>query len=259
MGRNYQTPIFTEVDLEEVEYIPESDFSKRKLANIYTPRGDREVNRACVVGLYGGGGDMFSLRQWANDFTSRGYVFCVPTYRDSVGDFDEAEQILAVIYDACFNRYLHKNHNKFGIKGSKFFGMGVSAGGLTTWQNNVALHKIFTDVRFASPVNDLYKNAKMVIKGSASMPGGCSPLFSRLISAEAKSHQDHHGTFDPIFLIQPAKDAIAAMNGVGVRSDLHEYNANHAIAQFHDLILDRTLKHFATLLGIPIVPEIIPT
>jgi dienelactone hydrolase len=252
MKRNYQDIIFKDMDSVSVDYIPADPASSvpARQALIYTPKGDIQTRRAFVIGLHPGGSDLTTMKQWASDYTSRGYVYASIDYGETGGDFDLNAQIAAIVNTGCFLRWAHVNRDKYGIAGGKIFIHGVSAGGITAWQTNISLP--LTDPMFKSTINDLYKKTKMKLLGSASMPGGVNDTIVKLINSGNVVHNDSHGDKDPILPLSKSQAAVDQSNRVGVKSTLTIYpGADHSLAGLHDMILADVLIKFAGLMGIP--------
>lgn len=255
MARNYQDIIFKETGTLTGTYADGKKFI------LTFPEGDTEERRAFVMLLPGGGGLLGSMKWVADKLCPLGYV-CAEF---DPGTGDEFSQIA---YAGCFDRFLHANHNDYGIVGKKGFGFGVSIGGATLWGLNICADVILTDPKFKSPANDFYPKAKMGLLGSASMPGGVDDIIYKYIDSGCVAHLDSHGDKDDILSIAKSQSAITQMNlmhpffgAIGTSaSRLDTYpGATHSLDGLHDIIISKTVAFFAQLMGLPIVPATTPT
>lgn len=245
--RNYQDPIFTGTKSVIVKYADD------KQAKISWGKGDTDTKRAFILAAPGGGAIFPGLDWYAKRFTEVGYVFA----EFEPGNGSEFEQIA---HGGCANRFFHKNHNEYGITGSKFFGFGVSLGGSNLWAQNISITKILTDPKFSSPVNALYPKAKMVLRGSASMSGSVTDNIYKLIDESCVPHLDSHGDKDEVLPIEKSQDAIDQMNlmdvmdgktVIEVKSRLDTYpGATHGLDGLHEIIVGKILIFYAGLMGI---------
>jgi acetyl esterase/lipase len=148
-GLRYRDKVFNEFDVRNEPFLTGLPTWNNQRANlnieVYTPKGDTENKRACII-FYFGGAWASKMRQGFNVFSSelamRGYVAINGDYR--VG-FDKANLVALCagnpnrdMREAMFRgvqdtkaliRHVRANAEKYGIDPDKIFVAGGSAGG----------------------------------------------------------------------------------------------------------------------------------
>lgn len=158
-GTRYKNYIFNNYTVKTETYIQNSvnytGVSKNLVMDIFTPANDNEVNRPCIIFLYGGGFSMKiddGLQEICKSMVLRGYVVAAIDYRigfngDKVAancggnvynDFLKAE--LRATQDAIAAiKYIKSNASRLGVNADLIFIGGQSAGAIA------ALDAVFYD------------------------------------------------------------------------------------------------------------------
>jgi len=138
----YLHPIFENVDIEkdivfgeEVNYKGENE---NLTLDVYTPAGDKEINRPAILWIHGGGfrygndKTQSYIVAMATRFARRGYVGVAIDYRVRENPRDDIEGTLShALEDAMSGlNWLRNNSEKYNIDKNKIVVGGGSAGGM---------------------------------------------------------------------------------------------------------------------------------
>lgn len=236
----YLDPLFTAYSITSGEYVKGLHF------NLYQPIGDTETKRPVIIVFPAGGGSITDVRQWCEDFCALGYVTVAAEYKNTVGNFNFTEQTQAIIDSWNLVNYLRDHAKEFGVKKKKIFEIGISAGALTALQSGICLND----------KNDpIFKGAlagknKIVILGTASKSGACSPDFMKFINAGDPANDFYNGTLDKTIPYSQAVATYEKQISIGIASNLMSFNLDHKLEGQYPIIFADMKARFYKLLNI---------
>jgi acetyl esterase/lipase len=138
----YLNQVFEQIDLQkDVEFGESTNFggkTEKLLLDVYSPQGDKEVNRPVLLLFHGGGfrpGNDKSqsyIVRLATDFAKRGYVCISINYRiRNAPKEDQKGTITDALADAMAGlNWIRANHEKLKVDPKKVVVGGGSAGGM---------------------------------------------------------------------------------------------------------------------------------
>lgn len=234
----YLDQVFSEWTIETGEYQKDYAF------NIFQPAGDTEDKRPVIIVFHAGGSDIASVTSWCTDFVKLGYVTVAAEYKLTTGDFDPEKQMEAVINSWILIDYLRKNGDRYRIKKSKIFEMGISAGALVALQSAIGLNDK-EDPYFQGAATHL---KKITIKGSATLSGAANPDFMQFINAGDPPNHFYHGTEDHTIPYEVAVETCNTMIAAGIPSTLMAFEGKGHKLKSHNIIFnDLKLKIYALM------------
>lgn len=222
--QRYNQKIFTEYDLENYKYGENNNYKgelEELTVDVYTPKGDTEVDRPMILFCFGGAfvsGTRKSLEiiYLAEAFVKRGYVCASIDYRlddrDNMMQNGEAPAVIRGVQDAkAAIRYLKSKQNEIGFDTNRIVIGGTSAGGI-----------IALSIGYSS-----YTEFPQVVKNVIDTMGGYDGTTNSLI----------HNS-----------DVIGVFNFSGAIFDTNHIQANDLPVYLNHSIGDQTVPFYSGLL-----------
>lgn len=209
----------------------------------YKETCNTNTNRPVIFCFHPGGADKteFSTVKYAKDFAGRGYLaFCID-YGDTGGGsgFTAAKQKQAIINVCCAARYVKANHTAFGINKLNVFGVGISAGALTSVQWNISANNLDSGGSYFSSVINSENNAETSVPtATATQSGAATDKILTFLTSADKKNFFYHGTDDITVSYSQAILTYNDMLAVSIASTFVAYSSEaHNIGGHHDEII----------------------